>query len=414
VANPDPVIRSLLSAAAQGVPGFWRQPGPVVGWNFDSGRPDPTTFPVDDMIRASEHVLRTQTEEALGYGDYYDGTIYGYAGLRDQLAERSRRRDGKGVGSRHVILTSGGVQAISLALKAFLDPGDVLAVEAPTWGAVVIAAQRRGADVVAIPVDDDGLRVELLEERLQALRRQGRRLKLVYCIATFNTPTGVSMSVERRRRLVELAQQWSFLVLEDNVYGDLRYRGDKLPTLFGMDDSGLVFMVDSFSKTMAPALRLGWATGHPEVIAAMAGVRTDLGVSQWMARVMSQYLSANRFDAHVAGVNELYRAKLAAAEDALHRCCEPWVSWRTPEGGFFLWVELDPSIDPDLFHRTALDAGALVRPGERFFGQPDEGRARFRLAFSQLPISAIDPGITVLGKAIAESVRSDAVDRGAT
>jgi 2-aminoadipate transaminase len=374
-------------------------------WNFDSGRPDPTTFPIDDMLRASEHVLRTQAEGALGYGDYYDGTIYGYAGLRDQLAERTRRRDGRDVGPEHVILTSGGVQAISLALKAFLDPGDVVAVEAPTWGAVVISAQRRGADVVAIPMDDDGLRVEVLEEQLEALRRQGRRLKLIYCIATFNTPTGACLSIERRRRLVELAGQWSFLVLEDNVYADLRYHGDRLPTLFSMDDSGLVFTVDSFSKTMAPALRLGWATGHQEVVAALASVRTDLGVSQLVARVMSEYLSASRFDAHVAGVNGLYRAKLAAAEDALQRCGTPWVSWVTPEGGFFLWVELDSSIDTDLFHRKALDAGALVRPGERFFGQSDDGRARFRLAFSQLPISAIDSGITMLGKAIADSVR---------
>jgi 2-aminoadipate transaminase len=395
----------MLSAAAQGVPGFWRQPATDVSWNFDSGRPDPTTFPIDDMLGLSERVLRTQTAGALEYGDYYDGTIYGYAELRDRLAERTRRRDGRRVGPESVILTSGGVQAISLALKAFLDPGDVLAVEAPTWGAVVVSAQRRGAHVVPVPVDDAGLRVDVLEKQLVALRRQGRRLKLVYTIATFNTPSGVTMSVDRRHQLVDLARRWSFLVLEDNVYGDLRYDGVPVPTLFSMDDAGLVFMVESFSKTMAPALRLGWATGHPQVVAALASVRTDLGVSQWMARVMSEYLNASLFDAHVVDVIQLYRAKRSAAEDALHRRCDSWVRWRTPEGGFFLWVELDPSIDTELFLRNALNGGVLVRPGERFFGQPEDGKARFRLAFSQLPIAEIDPGITVLGKAIAESAR---------
>jgi 2-aminoadipate transaminase len=396
--------RSLFSASVQGVPDFWREL-PGILWSFDSGRPDPATFPIDDMTRLNEFVLRTQTDGALQYGDGYDEMMYGFPGLRDQLAERSQGDDGRDIDRTAVLLTSGAVQAISLALKAFVDPGDVIAVEAPTWGAVISTARGRGADVVAIPMDGEGLQVDLLEQELDRLDRQQRRFKLLYVIAAFNTPTGVSLSLERRHRLLDMAARRRFVVLEDNTYRDLRYDGPALPTLFGLDESGLVVQVGSFSKTMAPALRLGWATGHPDVIAALTGVRTDLGVSQWVARVMSEFLREGLFDAHLQSIRSFYRTKLTMTEAALHAHCDPWVSWVTPEGGFFLWVELDPRIDGKLVMRNALARGVLVRAGERFFGDPNHGRQQFRVSFGKLPIGGIQSGISRLGEAMTESRR---------
>jgi 2-aminoadipate transaminase len=302
-------------------------------------------------------------------------------------------------------LTSGGVQSISLAFEALVDPGDVVIVEAPTWGAVLAMASSRGAEIIGIPVDEDGLQIDLLESELERLGRQGRRPKLVYTIAAFNTPTGVTLSLDRRHRLVDLAVGHGFAVLEDNVYRDLRYDGEPLPTMFSLDESGLIFKVESFSKTIAPALRLGWATGHPAVIAAMAGVRQDLGVSQWISRVMSEYLREGLYDSHLEKVRDVYRQKRAVAEAALHARCDPWVKWRTPEGGFFLWVELDSAIDGELVMAKALANGVMCRPGEVFFGDPEQGKQRFRLAFSTVPIAEIDRGISVLGAAMAESVR---------
>jgi 2-aminoadipate transaminase len=254
-------------------------------------------------------------------------------------------------------------------------------------------------------MDDDGLDLDALERHLEALAATGRRLKLVYTIATFNTPTGVCLSLARRRRLIELARRWRFVVIEDNVYESLRYDGAPIPTLFSLDDTGLVVKVDSFSKVVAPGLRLGWVTADPDLIRALGGVRGDLGVGQWIARVMAHYLEEGLLEPHVAAMNELYRTKRDVAERALHECCDPWVQWRTPDGGFYLWVGIDPAIDPALVMQRALADGVLCRPGERFFGDDAQGRQYLRLAFPAMPMEGLEEGIAILGKAIHASRR---------
>jgi 2-aminoadipate transaminase len=386
--------------------GYWPFSTQDITWSFDSGLPDPTTFPIDDLTRLSAAVLRDDAAAALQYGTGHDGGImYGYMGLRHAIAERANARDGTTVDERSIVLTSGGIQGISLGCRAFMDQGDVVAVEAPTWGAVLMAANQLGAEVIAVPMDDDGMRVDQLEEQLATLQSDGKRLKMLYTIATFNTPTGLSMSADRRRRLVELAEQWGFLVMEDNVYGDLRYQGERLPTLRSLDQSGLVFTIESFSKTLAPGLRLGWVNGHPEVVAALSSVRGDLGMSQWLSRLMERYLLEGLLDPHIAQVNELYRSKRDVAVKALEAHCSPWVRWAEPEGGFFLWLELDPSVDVEAVRERALEGGVACRPGERFFGDADDGRQFLRLAFSMVPVEEIERGIAVLGGAIAAGRR---------
>jgi 2-aminoadipate transaminase len=399
-------LRAFYSTVASSVDeSYYREPDPSIIYPFDGGYADPRSFPVDDFLRLSERVLRTQTAGALLYGGALDGMMYGYAGLREQLAARSAADDRRELGTRNVVLTSGGAQAISLAFEAFLDPGDAVVVEAPTWGMVLVMAQRRGAETVPVPLDEEGLELDVLEEQLERLASEGRRLKLLYTIAAFNTPTGVTLSLDRRRRLLELAERHQFLILEDNVYRPLRYDGDPVPTLFSMDESGRVFKVESFSKTLAAGLRVGWVTGDPEITRAIVNVRGDLGVGQWMARMLSEYLGEGLLDPHHEMVNALYRSKRDVAEAALREHCSPWVRWRTPEGGFFLWVELDPSIDGQLVMEKAYSAGVQCRPGERFFGDKEHGKQFFRLAFSLVPAEDIERGIAVLGDVIGASKR---------
>lgn len=404
---PRPIdVDSLRSAAAAaGRSGYWAFDGEItVKWAFEAGLPDPATFPIDDLARIHEDVLRRDADDALQYGGGANGSIvYGWEGLRDRLLERTVARDGGELDRRSVMLTSGGAQALSLACDALLDPDDVAIVEAPSWEMVLTSARRRGAEIVAVPVDEDGLRVDLLEAVLDAARRDGRRVKLLYTIATFHTPTGVCLSLERRRRLVELAAEYDFLILEDHVYGDLRYEGDAIPTIRSLDANGRVLTVESFSKTLAPALRLGWVTGHPDVVGAVSAVRGDLGVSQWTARVMEQFLAEDRFDPHLARVNALYRRKRDVAVAALAEHCSDHVKWNTPQGGFFLWLELDPAIDGKKVMQHALAEGVYCRPGERFFGDPDEGRSFLRLSFVMVPIEELERGIAVLGRAIEAS-----------
>ena len=398
-------LSNLQSRAAQrGRPGYWDYPEAQIKWAFEAGLPDPRSFPIDDLVRISERVLREDAADALQYGGGAHGSIvYGWEGLRDRLAERTRRLDGREVDRRGVLLTSGGVQGISLFCQAFLDEGDALAVELPTWEAVVGSAQRLGAEPVAVPVDGDGLRVDLLEKQLEALRAAGRRLKFVYTIATFHTPTGVCLSLERRHRLLELAREWDFLVLEDNVYGELRYTGDTLPTLFSLDTHDRVVKIDSFSKTIAPALRLGWVTGHPDAIASLSAVRGDLGVSQWLARVAEGFLAEGLYDPHLDKVRALYLEKRDVALAALEQHCAGSLSWNAPEGGYFLWCTLADGIDGREVMKRAFADGVVCRPGERFFGDPEPAKSFFRLAFTMVPIEEIEPGIAALGRAIAAS-----------
>jgi 2-aminoadipate transaminase len=372
---------------------------------FESGLPDPSTFPVDVLTRLHGEVL-SEERDLLQYGTPVEGDLtHGFLGLRQQLAARTTRIDGHEVDSRWVMLTSGGVQGISLSAQAFLDPGDVAAVECPTWEFILRDIAVAGAEAIAIPLDEHGIRVDVLESELARLAAAGKRLKLLYTIPTFNVPTGISTVLERRRRLVELAAEHNFVIVEDNVYGDLRYEGEPLPSLFSLDQSGVVVKIESFSKTLNPAVRMAWVTAHPYLIDALARVRRDLGVSQLTARVLARFMAEDRFDAHIASVNELYRAKRDAALDALEEYCSNWVRWNRPEGGYFLWLEIVPEVDGAAVQGKAMAEGVMCRPGERFFGQTGEGGQFLRLAFTNPTIDALQRAIAVLGKAASDSTR---------
>jgi 2-aminoadipate transaminase len=399
-------LRALLSFPASHAQAAYQNPPEGIRYLFEAGLPDPETFPLDDLVRLSEKVIREEFVEALQYGSARDDGIgAGFVGLRDVLAARTCAATGRTVDRHGVMLTCGASQALALLFEALVDPGDAVAIEAPTWNAVLAMCARHGADTFAAPMDHDGLDLDVLERHVEHLAAEGRRLKLVYTIATFNTPTGVCLSLERRRRLIDLARRWRFLIIEDNVYEPLRYDGASIPNLFSLDDTGLVVKVDSFSKVVAPGLRLGWVTADPLLIRALSSVRGDLGVGQWVARVMMHYLDEGLLEPHVATMNDRYRTKRDVAERALHECCDPWVHWRTPDGGFFLWVGIDATIDASSVMQRALADGVLCRPGERFYGDDEQGRQYLRLAFPAMPIEGLEEGIAVLGAAIHASRR---------
>ena len=407
LANPD--VEELRSdAAARGRARYWGIEAQTSRWAFEAGLPDPDTFPIDDLVRISEHVLRTDAEHALQYGARHDGIIvYGYEGLRDQIAERTLSKDGRTVDRRSVMLTHGGVQGLTLACDAFLNPGDIFAVEAATWQTVLVSGRRTGAQLAPISIDDDGMKVDYLESELKRLRdEEGKRVKLVYTCATFHSPTGTCMSVERRRRLLELAQEWNFVILEDNVYGDLRFEGEVLPSLFSLDDAGRVLKVDAFTKTVAPALRLGWVTGNPDLVDALLAVRGDLGVSQWIGRIMAQYMREGLLDPHIEEVSKLYGRKRDVVVKALEEHCAPYVSYRVPQGGYFIWLELDDRVDWQNVRREAYRRGVECRPGEQFFDDEREGLQYLRIAFTMVPLAELERGIEALGDAIKASVRT--------
>ena len=396
-------IRSLLSPSAQAGSSSWSAaPGRTTGIIFGGGLPDPETFPIDELVRAAETALR-EDQWALQYGG-----VYGYEGLRGLLIEKIQDSDGVPLELEQIVLTSGSAQALSLACFAFLAPRDVVIVEAPTFAGSLRAIRSYGADLAVVPVDEHGLDVDNLEDLLERLAERERRPKLLYTIPNFHNPTGVTLSLRRRERLTALAARYRFVIVEDDAYGDLRYDGAPLPSLLSLDEAGLVVKMGSFSKIAAPGLRLGWAAGDAEAIAALTSVRHDMGTSAFIARTVYHFAKDGRLATHVEGLIEHYRRKRDAMLDALDEHCAGYASWRRPDGGFFVWLTLPRGVTARKLGAHAADEGVGFVAGGAFY-DANGGERSLRLAFSHLPLDDIERGVAALGRALrrcAEESRS--------
>lgn len=406
--------------ARSGPPLFYPDPPVPVTFNFDQNVPDEDTFPIDDLLAVHEEVLKRDGGRALEYISFgrdektdrilylstYIELVLGNTGLREEVAKWLMRRQGvKDLVADSIILASGSVAAVGLAIDALIDDGDVAFVEASTFPYALRYFEMRGAHIRPVPLDAEGMDMEALEEALKEARAQGRRPKMVYIIPTFQMPTSACTSLERRRRLLELADEYDLVVIEDNVYGDLRYSGDSIPTLLSLDTAGRVLQTHSFSKILVPGIRLGWAAARPEMIAGLAAVRQDLGVSQWTSRAMALYLERDMLDPHLERILPHYRHKLEVTVETLRQHCEPYVSFNVPDGGYFLWLTLAEGVDWEKARLGAQENGILFRPGERFMG-PDRrevGQGHFRLAFSHVREDEIRRGIAALGEAMAKA-----------
>ncbi len=398
-------IESLRSdLAGSGPPLFFPDPEVPAVFNFDQGLAAPETFPREELTRLAKLVLERDGAEVLDYFDPdtgYEELVFGYKGLREQIAARIARTQGVDVGTRGVILTSGSVQGIALAVNGYVNKGDIVVAEAASFPYALRFMEMAGAELRTVPVDDEGMDVDALE---RLLAEAGGRVKMVYTIPTFQTPTATEMSVPRRQKLLALAKRHGFVIVEDNVYGDLRFAGEDMPTLLGMDDSGLVIQCGSFSKIVAPALRLGWIAGQPKAIEALAAVRQDLGVGQWLARVMAEFLTQGLLEPHIVQANAVYKAKARAAAETLRAHCGDYVSFRDPQGSFYLWVEIDERVDWDKAARMAEREGIFFRPGERFMNDTG-GRQFLRLAYSHVSEDVIRRGLETLGGILRQCAR---------
>ncbi|HLY83826.1 MAG TPA: PLP-dependent aminotransferase family protein [Acidimicrobiales bacterium] len=398
-------ISDLYSEKAKSAPGpYFPRPSVPVKFNFDQGSPAPETYPVDDF---AEYAKRVILQAGPGGCDYVatgmDEMTRGYTGLREQLAARISRRDGREVGPDGLMLVNGSSHGLALIAAAFLNPGDGAVVEALSFPYMVGYMASAGANIATVPLDGDGMDVDAVETRLKEFAAAGVRPKMVYTIPTFQVPTGTVLSLDRRRRLVELAREWDVIVVEDNCYYEKYFDEPPPPTLFSLDESGLVIQSDSFSKMLAPSLRLGYVAGTPDALKALDGVRQDLGVNQIIPRMVEAYIADGKLDPHLARARVINRRKRDIALDALRRYCEPWVRFRVPGGGIYFWLELSPQVDWEQVRERAVADGVACRPGERFTGD-DSGKGFLRLSFLHVSEEEIERGIGVLGKALSASV----------
>jgi 2-aminoadipate transaminase len=367
--------------------------GPVV--SFAGGLPDVPSLPGELLLKAARTVLDREQKEALQYG----GT-FGPEPLREAIAGRSTAIEGIPISMDQVIISSGSAHGIGIICEALIDPGDVVLVESPNFPGSMRTFRTFGAEMVAVPMDEQGLRVDVLEERLDQLAAAGKRAKLLYTIPTHQNPAGCTLPLERRERVVELAKKHHFLVMEDDAYGELWFDEAPPPSIYALSNGEHGIKVCTFSKIIATGLRMGWVLAPEALISRTAVVRYDMGTSPFQGRVIAEMIRNGDLERHIDRLRGIYRRKLERVEDALARYCSDYATYEKPLGGFFLWLLLRPGISAPEVQRAAGEKGVIVGGGPQFFAD-GEATNHLRLAFSYVPIEEIEEGIHLLGEAMA-------------
>jgi 2-aminoadipate transaminase len=364
--------------------------------SFSGGFPEPSTFPGEELADLLRELLRSGDASLLQYGP-----TRGLPGLRDYLAGRLEALEGRRPADDELLVTSGGVEALELLGKTFLDPGDRTAVEAPTYLGAIMAFQSFQADVTGVPMDDDGLMVDAAADALDHPRGGAERpVKLLYTIPDHQNPAGVSLSAERRRALVDLARRRRMLLVEDVAYRELGFEGtERLPSLWTMAPDVCV-QVGTFSKTFFPGVRLGWAVGPPDVVAQMTRAKqnTDQCSGALGQRLLEEYGRRGLLDRGVDGSRALYQHRWEVLSAGLDEHMPQGVAWTRPRGGFFTWLTLPEGADSaSLAERATREQGVAVVPGGPFF--PDgRGGSHVRLSFSRIEDSESAEGARRLGE----------------
>ena len=364
------------------------------------GLPDTSTFPAATFAAQMTRIAQESTAEALQYGP-----TEGFAETVDCILE-VMGEEGMLPDPDDVIVTTGGQQAIDLICKTLVDPGDVVVCEAPTYPGAVPVFCSYQAETIQIECDAEGMRIEQLEEVLARLDREGRRPKFVYSVPSFQNPAGVTMSLERRRRLVELARQRELLVVEDNPYGLLRFGGEPLPPLYQLDGGDFVIYVGTFSKVLSPGIRLGWAVAPPPVMEkiVLGKQASDLCTSTLTQHFVREYFAEGRWREYVADLVEIYRGRRDTMLAALREHFPAQATWTEPQGGLFIWATLPEYIDTGDLLAKALREDVAFVPGQAAFVDEGRGRSSMRLNFSGVGEDEIREGVRRIGKAVAEQV----------
>jgi 2-aminoadipate transaminase len=359
--------------------------------SMTGGFPNPATFPTDELDEIAARLVREDAAVALQYTP-----CAGIASVRDYLIDRQETLQGRRPDYDALIVTSGGMECIALMCQALIDPGDSIAVEAPTYLGALMAFAGAEADVVAIEMDDDGLRIDALARQLEA----GLRPKFLYTIPEYQNPTGRTLPLDRRRQLVELCRAHGVLIFEDVAYRELAFHGTSLPSLWSLAPD-VVLQAGTFSKTFFPGVRLGWATGPGEVVAELSAAKqnTDQCAGGLGQRLVEEYGRAGGFERHVPAARALYASHWAALSAALTRHMPAEVDWTEPTGGFLTWLTLPDELDTLAMRPAAVAAGVAYVPGPPFH-VGDSGRNTLRLSFSHLTETELETAVERLAAVV--------------
>jgi 2-aminoadipate transaminase len=378
--NQNDELTTILAGAPAGV------------LSLAGGFPNPATFPSGLLDELTARVLRDEPGVALQYAP-----CEGIPSVREYLIERQEVLHGRRPEREELIVTSGGMECIALACQSLIDPGDTVAVEAPTYLGALMAFERYEAVVEGIAMDEDGLVVEALEERLES----GLRPKLLYVIPEYQNPTGRTLPLARREALVEVCRRFGVLILEDVAYREIAFDGTAPPSLWSLGPD-VVVQAGTFSKIFCPGVRMGWAAGPREVIAQLAAAKqtTDQCSGGLGQKLVEAYGRAGHFERQIPASRELYASHWRALDRGLRAHMPESVTWSEPLGGFFSWITLPEGLDTIALRPLAIEAGVAYVPGVPFGGAPNE----LRVAFSYLGEPELESAASRLSSVVASAV----------
>ncbi|MCD5003293.1 PLP-dependent aminotransferase family protein [Enterococcus saccharolyticus] len=360
--------------------------------SFAGGLPAPELFPIEEIQQVNEWLLKEDGQAALQYS-----TTEGFEPLRAWIAQRMNQKLQTNFDADNILITSGSQQAIDLTGKIFLDEGDVVFCESPTYLAALNAFRAYGCQFVEIATDENGMDMEDLEAKI----KQYPQAKLIYVIPEFQNPTGLSWNLERRQQLAKLSEQYQLPVLEDNPYGELRFEGEDLPSIRHFDQSGTIICTGTFSKIFCPGYRIGWIAGDKEILKKYTIMKqgTDLHSNTKAQREIALYLEHFSIDKHIATIRNLYLHRRNLMLAAIEQYFPKEVQYTRPEGGLFVWVTLPEYMDVRPIAQECLAEKVAFVSGETFY-PTSENHHTFRLNFSSMPDERIKIGIEKLGRVL--------------
>jgi 2-aminoadipate transaminase len=383
-------------------------------YNFTGGNNDPDQVPVEGLRAAANAVLAREGRTLASYG--LTSGPQGYRPLREFLAAKLKRDAGICCTDDDILIVSGSLQALDLVNGVLLSRGDTVIVERDTYQGALNRLARLGVSVIGIPADERGMRMDALGAALSDLRRQRIRPKYIYTIPTVQNPTGTILSEERRAELVKLSQGYGVPIFEDDCYADLTWDGRRPPAICAMSETGGVIHIGSFSKSIAPALRVGFIVAPWPMLSRMLALKTDAGSGALEQMVLAEYC-APRFTEHVPALRRGLRAKLDTLMDALNEQFGTAAEFDEPKGGIFLWVKLPDQVDTLRLFPVALAAGVAINPGAEWSTDAAHSRSRMRLCFASPSHEEIREGVALLAdvcrKEFGVPARSGNVERRA-
>jgi 2-aminoadipate transaminase len=383
VIDYDKLFRSDLPPAAA-------KPGGFPPFNFVGGHNDPVSVPVEDLIAAATRAMRRDGRSLAKYG--LDSGPLGHKPLREFLVDKLKRDAGITCTADEILITQGSLQGLDFVNGVLIAPGDTVIIEEMTYGGAITRLQRMKANIVGVPVDHDGLRADKLREALLSLKSQGIKPKYVYTIPTVQNPTATVMSPGRRQQILDIAGEFGVPVFEDDCYADLTWDGQRPVAMRGMVNDDRVIHIGSFSKTIAPALRLGFIVAGWNVMSRILAIKSDGGSGALEQMTLAEYCPTH-FDEHVQALRKVLRRKVTVMMEALREQFGDEVEFQDPAGGIFLWMRLPEGLDTKRLEQASAPAGVTLNPGAEWMTDTVAGKRWLRLCFAHPSEEVIREGV---------------------